>query len=584
MKFWTVNIMIDKRLLKTVPNSKKYIALNVVFQWISLCVNAFMMISITVFLQKILNNNLNYKSVLYIFIVLFICVIVRYFCSVYSNKMSYMSSKSVKQVLRQLIYKKLLKLGNSYNQKISTSEVVQISVEGVEQLETYFGSYLPQLFYAVIAPLTLFILLSFVDFLSAFVLFICVPLIPVSIIVVQKWAKKLLSKYWGQYTQLGDTFLENLQGLTTLKIYQADELKNNQMNDEAEKFRKITMRVLTMQLNSITIMDLVAYGGAAAGIILSSIQFSKGKISLTECLLIILLSADYFIPMRQLGSFFHIAMNGMAASEKIFKLIDLPENENKNVLKFPQKFDIKLENVDFSYDGNKKVLNKINMSIKSGSFSAIVGESGCGKSTIASILTAKNKDYDGKIAIGNTPLKDISEESLMKHITYISHKSYLFKGSVKDNLLLAKKDATDEELMICLKKVKLDGFLQSENGLDTRIEENASNFSGGQRQRLAIARALLHNSDIYIFDEATSNIDVESENDIMNLIYELAKEKTVVVISHRLANIKKADNIFVIKKGKVCETGTHNDLIKNKQEYFKLWNIQQELENYKRGV
>ena len=255
MKFWTVNIMIDKRLLKTVPNSKKYIALNVVFQWISLCVNAFMMISITVFLQKILNNNLNYKSVLYIFIVLFICVIVRYFCSVYSNKMSYISSKSVKQVLRQLIYKKLLKLGNSYNQKISTSEVVQISVEGVEQLETYFGSYLPQLFYAVIAPLTLFILLSFVDFLSAFVLFICVPLIPVSIIIVQKWAKKLLSKYWGQYTQLGDTFLENLQGLTTLKIYQADELKNNQMNDEAEKFREITMRVLTMQLNGITIMD-----------------------------------------------------------------------------------------------------------------------------------------------------------------------------------------------------------------------------------------------------------------------------------------------------------------------------------------
>ncbi len=576
--------MINKRLIKTVPESKKYIAMNVIFQWISLCANIVMIGSIAYFLQDLYFKNTQYKNFLVVFVIFICCVFVRFLCSVYSNKMSFLSSKSVKKILRELIYKKLLKIGSSYSQDVKTSEIVQISVEGVEQLETYFGAYLPQFFYSMLAPLTLFAVLSFIDFFSAFVLFICVFLIPISIALVQTFAKKLLSKYWGQYTELGDTFLENLQGLTTLKIYQADEFKNSQMNDEAEKFRKITMKVLTMQLNSITVMDLVAYGGAGMGIILSVLQFSRQKISIAECLMIVLLSAEYFIPMRQLGSFFHIAMNGMAASEKIFKLIDLPENSSVGDIEFPNNSSIEFKDVSFSYDKKRNVLNKIDMKIQHGSFVAIVGESGCGKSTIASILTAKNKNYEGNIFAGGVEFSKISEKSLMDNITYLSHNSYLFKGTVRENLLMAKPNATDREMLHRLKQVKLYDFLQTENGLDTKLKEKGSNLSGGQRQRLAIARALLHDSNVYIFDEATSNIDVESENDIMNSIYELAKVKTVIVISHRLANIKNADEIYVLKNGSVCEKGTHQELLENENEYFKLWNIQQSLENYERRV
>lgn len=576
--------MINKRLIKTVPESKKYIAMNVIFQWISLCANIVMIGSIVYFLQDLYFKNTQYKNFLVVFVIFICCVFVRFLCSVYSNKMSFLSSKSVKKILRELIYKKLLKIGSSYSQDVKTSEIVQISVEGVEQLETYFGAYLPQFFYSMLAPLTLFAVLSFIDFFSAFVLFICVFLIPISIALVQTFAKKLLSKYWGQYTELGDTFLENLQGLTTLKIYQADEFKNRQMNDEAEKFRKITMKVLTMQLNSITVMDLVAYGGAGMGIILSVLQFSRQKISIAECLMIVLLSAEYFIPMRQLGSFFHIAMNGMAASEKIFKLIDLPENSSVGDIEFPNNSSIEFKDVSFSYDKKRNVLNKIDMKIQHGSFVAIVGESGCGKSTIASILTAKNKNYDGDIFAGDVEFSKISEKSLMDNITYLSHNSYLFKGTVRENLLMAKPNATDREMLHRLKQVKLYDFLQTENSLDTKLKEKGSNLSGGQRQRLAIARALLHDSNVYIFDEATSNIDVESENDIMNSIYELAKVKTVIVISHRLANIKNADEIYVLKNGSVCEKGTHQELLENENEYFKLWNIQQSLENYERRV
>lgn len=498
--------------------------------------------------------------------------------------MSYLSSKAVKKKLRELIYKKLLRLGSSYNEKVKTSEVVQVAVEGTEQLETYFGAYLPQFFYAMLAPLTLFVVLSFVNFLSAVILLICVPLIPVAIAAVQTWAKKLLSKYWGQYTTLGDTFLENLQGLTTLKIYKADEYKNEKMNEEAEKFRKITMKVLTMQLNSITIMDLIAYGGAALGVIVSVSQFALGKVSLSGCLLIILLSADFFIPMRQLGSFFHIAMNGMAASDKIFRLLDLPEKENRGLQQFTKEHEIKCENVSFSYDEDREILKSISMSFPVGSFTAIAGESGCGKSTVASLLTGKNTNYSGKITVGGIPISEIDEDSLMKNITYVSHNSYLFKGTVYDNLIMGNPEATEEDMWEVLDKTKLSQFLKSEKGLETVVAEKGSNLSGGQCQRLALARALLHDSPVYIFDEATSNIDVESENDIMEQIQNIAEEKTVILISHRLANTVKADRIYVLNDGKIAEYGNHDELIKNHGVYEKMWNAQQSLENYGKEV
>ncbi len=571
--------MIDKRLIGTVSERKKYIAGNVAVQWISLTANITMMAAIANLLAQVFMGKADGSTLIFTGVITGIGVIVRFVCAVASSRMSHLSSRAVKRTLRELIYRKLLKIGSSYNEKIKTSEVVQLAVEGVDQLETYFGAYLPQFFYAMLAPVTLFAVLCFVNVPAAVVLLVCVPLIPAAIAAVQTWAKKLLAKYWGQYTALGDTFLENLQGLTTLRIYQSDGFKNEEMNQESEKFRKITMKVLTMQLNSITIMDLIAYGGAALGIVIAVLQLQAGKVTLAGALLIILLSADFFLPMRLLGSFFHIAMNGMAASGKIFRLLDLPEAPADGK-EFPQNEKIQIEKLSFSYEAEREILHGGDMEFPQGSFTSIVGESGCGKSTIASVLMMKNREYKGSIRVGDTELSRIAEESLMKNITYISHNSYLFKGTVRDNLLLAKPDASEQELWAVLERSNLADFLRAEQGLDTKLAEKAANLSGGQCQRLALARALLHDSPIYIFDEATSNIDVESENDIMGEILNLAKRKTVILISHRLANVTASDCIYVLEKGDVAEQGTHEDLLARKGTYARLWNTQQSLENY----
>ena len=572
-------MMINKRLIATVSESKKYVAGNVILQWCSLAANISMMTSITYLIQDLFRKKADTESIIMTAIAAVIAVIIRFVCTVGTSRMGYMSSKAVKKTLRENIYRKLLKLGTSYNEQVKTSEVVQVAVEGVDQLETYFGAYLPQFFYAMLAPLTLFVYLCFINIPSAIVLIVCVPLIPIAIAAVQTWAKKLLSKYWGQYTALGDTFLENLQGLTTLKIYQADGFKNEEMNRESEKFRKITMKVLTMQLNSITIMDLIAYGGAALGVIMAAIQYRSGHVTLAGCLLIILLAADFFIPMRQLGSFFHIAMNGMAASDKIFCLLDLPEAESK-IERVPAECSIICSDLHFSYGADREILHGIDMRFPKGSFTSIIGKSGCGKSTIAAILMGRNKGYTGSVTVGGTELSEINEASLMQNFTYISHQSYLFKGTVRENLLIGKPNADDSELWTVLKRVKLDGFFKSENGLDTPLSEKAGNLSGGQCQRLALARALLHDSPVYIFDEATSNIDVESENDIMREIHSIAKIKTVILISHRLANATDSDNIYVMEKGSVKERGNHEELIAKDGVYAQLWYAQQNLENY----
>ena len=575
-------MMINKRLIGTVKESKKYIAGNVVLQWVSLLANIAMMGAIAHLLQSLYYDTMDSTQLFITAAIAIPAVVIRFICTTMSSRMGYLSSKAVKKTLRGMIYKKLLRLGASYKEKVQTSEVVQVAVEGVDQLETYFGAYLPQFFYAMLAPLTLFITLSFINFPSAVVLLICVPLIPVTIVAIQRWAKKLLAKYWGQYTALGDTFLENLQGLTTTKIYQADGFKHQEMNEQSEHFRKITMKVLTMQLNSITIMDLIAYGGAALGAILAVTQFRSGHVNLAGCLMIILLAADFFLPMRILGSFFHIAMNGMAASDKIFRLLDLPESEQKTGT-VPDDRTICCSDLHFSYEPDREILHGVNLEFPVGSFTAIVGESGCGKSTIASILMGRSKGYTGTLTVGGTPLAEISEESLMINFTYISHQSYLFKGTVRDNLLMAAPDASDSKLWAVLEQVNLADFLRSEDGLDTKLAEKASNLSGGQCQRLALARALLHDSPVYIFDEATSNIDVESENDIMTQIYTLAQSKTVILISHRLANVVSADKIYVLEKGTVAEQGTHCDLLVQNGTYARLWDAQQELEQYTKG-
>lgn len=575
-------MMIDKRLIRMVPESKKYVAGNVLMQWISLAAYVVLMMSITRFFASLYAKNVTGKDFAVFAVIAVMAVTVRFFCAIGASRMGFLSSKKVKKTLREAIYTKLLKLGAAYKEQIRTSEIVQVAVEGVDQLETYFGAYLPQFFYAMLAPLTLFLVLLRVNVPSAVVLFVCVPLIPAAIAAVQTWAKKLLSKYWGQYTALGDTFLENLQGLTTLKIYQADAFKNKEMNEESEKFRKITMKVLTMQLNSITIMDIIAYGGAALGVFFSVTQYQKGGVDLAGALLVILLSADFFIPMRQLGSFFHIAMNGMAASDKIFRFLELPEAPKK-AAKFPRDAEIVCENLRFSYEADREILKGIDLRIPRETFVAIAGESGCGKSTVASILMGRNRGYKGTIRIGDIELSDIAESSLMQNITYISHNSYLFQGTIRENLLMGNPNATEDEMWAVLEQTNLAAFLRSEEGLDTKLAEKASNLSGGQCQRLALARALLHDSPVYIFDEATSNIDVESENDIMEQILLLAKKKSVLLISHRLANITKADIIYAMEQGEVKECGTHEELLRKNGLYQKMWTTQQRLERYGKG-
>lgn len=572
--------MIKKRLLALVPESKRYIAANVLFQWLGMCSNIAIVYTIATMLGSLIAATpISYgKSA----VIIIAAALVRVICVKLANTASYKASRSVKRTIRGMLYEKLLKLGSSYTEHVPTAEVVQLAGEGVEQLETYFGQYMPQFFYAFLAPITLFFVVRPISVRVAVVLLVCVPLIPVAIMLVQKIAKRLLKNYWGQYAKLGDHFLENLQGLTTLKIYQADEARHKEMNEDAEHFRKITMKVLTMQLNSIIVMDLVAYGGAALGIMLAIQGYVSGDIDFVGSFMIILLSADFFIPMRQLGSFFHVAMNGMTASDKIFAILDLPEDEAKTAV--PETNDIQIRDIHFGYTEDKEILGGVNMEFKEGSFTAIVGESGCGKSTIAGILTKRNKNYKGSIQIGKAELRDIAESELMKRITLISHNSYIFKGSLRENLMLGKMDAGEEELWDVLRKVNLYDFVKTESGLDLELLEAGTNLSGGQRQRLALARALLHDSPVYIFDEATSNIDVESENDIMGLILSMTRDKTfgnktVILISHRLANVVNADNIYVIKSGKISQSGSHGELLQADGEYARLWNEQQALEN-----
>ena len=571
--------MLNKRLIGMVSESKRYIAGNVLCQWISLVANLVMMVWVTNLLASLFAETVDRNTLLATLGVAAGAVVVRCLCTTFSSRMGYLASSAVKKTLREKIYGKLLRLGSSYQEKVNTSEVVQVAVEGVDQLETYFGSYLPQLFYAVLAPVTLFVVLAPVSLPAAVVLLVCIPLIPVAIVAVQRWAKKLLARYWGQYTALGDSFLENLQGLTTLKIYQADGFQQEEMNRQAEKFRKITMKVLTMQLNSITIMDLIAYGGAALGMILSVTQYRSGQVTLAECLLIIVLAADFFLPMRLLGSYFHIAMNGMAASEKIFRLLDLPEAPMPEG-DVPQEAAFRCRDLCFSYQADREVLHGINLDIPVGSFTAIVGESGCGKSTVASILMGRNRGYHGTVTVGDQELSHIREDRLLEHVTYVGHQSYLFQGTVRDNLRMGCPAADDTQMWAVLERVKLADFLRGEKGLDTPLLERAANLSGGQCQRLALARALLHDSPVYLFDEATSNIDMESENAILAEIQALAQTKTVLLISHRLANVTWADHIYVMEQGNVVEQGTHEKLCQAGGRYQQLWQAQMALEHY----
>ena len=575
--------MFNKRLLSICDSSKKWIGLTVLMNWISIICNIALILFIGTTVDKLMNGNLNLNVIsTSLFIIAMLSI--RFVANFMSTKFSLHSSSEVKKTLRSTIYEKLLSLGVNYTDAISTSSTVQIAVDGVEQLEIYFGRFMPQLFYSLLAPLTLFAVMSFISFKTAIVLLICVPLIPMTIMAVMKIAKKLLSKYWGVYTDLGDSFLENLQGLTTLKIFDIDEDKNKEMNDNAEHFRKITMKVLSMQLNSITIMDLIAFGGSAIGILIAIAEFRAGLLTAGQVLIIILLSAEFFIPMRLLGSFFHVAMNGISASERMFKLLDTEVEEIKDLdeakLANLNNINIELRNVDFSYDKERKVLENINIEMKNNKMIALVGESGCGKSTITNLLLKQNKVDSGEILLNGINLNEIPFDVLTKKVGFINHSAYIFNGSIEDNIRMGKNDASYDEIYHALKKANLYEFVMNlPEKLNTNVGEGGSLLSGGQKQRLALARTIITDPEIYIFDEATSNIDVESEEKVWESIYKLAKNKTVIVISHRLANVKNADAIYVLDKGHIVEHGKHKELMMTKNKYYELVTHQQNLEN-----
>ena len=572
--------MFNKRLISMVPQALRYIARNVAAQWVALVANIVLMLLIGLFLQRLFDGAAVDGWVAMLACAGVAVIAVRMVCLTFAQRMGVAAAMTAKRSVRRQVYDKLVRMGPGYSAQIATSEAVQVSVEGCEQLESYFGQYLPQLFYAVLAPLTVFAFLAPLCLPAAIALLVCVPLIPISIVAVQKIAKRVMGRYWGAYTDLGGAFLENLQGLTTLKIYQADEACHRKMNEQAETFRGATMRLLTMQLNSITVMDVFAFGGAAAGIIAAMVQFANGQVPFYAAFCVVFLSAEFFIPMRTLGSFFHTAMNGMAVAEKMFAILDAPEPEQGTRSVDPEHAGIVVRDVVYSYDGQRTVLDHVDFAAPAGSFTGIVGESGSGKSTLAGILCGRNLGFTGDVEIGGVPLGQVSRENMAQTVTVVPFSSYLFSGTVRSNLLMARPEATDDELWDVLSRCRIDGFVRASGGLDAPVSEQGGNFSGGQRQRLALARALLHDTPIYIFDEATSNVDADSEQAIIGVIHELAKSRTVIMISHRLASVAEADRIFVLANGRVAESGSHEQLCGVCGAYAKLWGQQMELEAF----
>jgi ATP-binding cassette subfamily C protein len=568
--------MINKRLLNLCSKSKRYIILTVAVKWIALICNIGVIFTLGYVIDAIVTSKGINLFLAVIIVAIMLCI--RFVCNYLVSRYSHMASQNAKTTLRSMIYDKLMLLGTTYTRYTGTASVIQITGEGIESLENYFGKYIPQIFYSMLAPITLFTCLSFISVKTALVLLICVPLIPVSIIAFMKIAKKLMKNYWGKYSDLGETFLENLQGLTTLKLFKADGIRHNKINSKAEHFRKITMKVLSMQLNSITIMDVIAYGGAAIGSIIALLEYRSGAMTIGHLMVIILLSAEFFLPLRMLGSFFHIAMTGIAASEKIFELLDVDKEENKNALDITSINKISFDNVQFCYEKNNNVLNNISFEVNKNEFIAFAGESGSGKSTIAALIMKMQKAKS--ISINSIDINDIHSSDLMSCVNLLSTDAHIFNTTIRENLLVAKHDATNEQMIEALKMAQLYEFVCSlPDGVDTKTGENASLLSGGQKQRLALARTILSNRQVLIFDEATSNIDSESEKLIWQSINKLKGKKTIIAISHRLANIKNADCIYMLSNGEIVEQGSHDKLIEKKGIYYSMLKKQSELES-----
>ena len=571
--------MIDKKLLALLGHNKKYIFYAVGLMIVGLFANLAITASICYAIQyaaEYTSSGSNAQGFILPAVIVIIAMAIRYVTSRSIGDLKDTLGRNVKKDLRQKIYDKIIKLGVRTTDNMSMAGLTQLSMEGVEQLDLYYSAYIPQFFYAMIAPIILFIVTVRINWAVALVLLACVPLIPMSIIAVSRYAKKIFAKYWGKYTSMGDSFLDSVQGLKELKIFQADAAQNIKMNETSEEFRKITMKVLVMQLASTTIMDMVAYGGAGLGIALTIHAVVNGNLSAYAALFLILVAVDFFLPLRAFGSAFHIAMNGASAGNKILSLLAQPDPVwgSETV----DSTEITVKDVTFSYDGKRDVLKHASMNFDSTGMHAIFGESGSGKSTIVNLLLGAYHPQQGSILVGDKLLEILSRDAYYSHISVVSYNTYIFNETIRQNFALAKANVTDEEIYNALKKVNLYDFIIDNGGLDKVITEDAANISGGQKQRLALAINLVANKDIYIFDEATSNIDIESEAIIMNNIKELSKEKAVIVISHRLANVIAADTIYYIEDGEVKEHGTHEELMSMHEGYAKLYTTQKNLE------
>ena len=567
--------MIDKELFKLIGGNKKYIFIAVLLQAIGLIANVAITGSVCCAVY-LLTENAEALKFIYPLSGAAAGIIVRYICSRLTGDIKDKLGRSVKKDLRERVYNKIVKLGVKTTDGMSMAGLTQVSVEGVEQLDLYYSSYLPQFFFAMIAPVILFLICVWIDWRTALVLIACVPLIPVSIVAVSKYAKKIFAKYWGKYTSMGDKFLDSVQGLKELKIFQADAAQHVKINESAEEFRVITMKVLVMQLASTTIMDLVAYGGAGVGIALAICGTAFWGLNPIAALFLCLVAVEFFLPLRAFGSAFHVAMNGASAGKKIISLLNAPDPEwgTETV----DGKEIKLENVTFSYDGKRDVLKNVNMTFPEKGMTAIVGESGCGKSTVVNMLVGAFRPQNGEVTVGGKQLEKLSRENWYSHLSAVSYNTYIFNESVRDNFKMAKENVSDEEIFAALEKVNLKEFIEENGGLDKVITEDANNISGGQKQRLALAIALVSDKDIYVFDEATSNIDIDSEAIIMKNIKAISESRSVIVISHRLANVVPADNIYYMEEGEIKESGSHEKLMAARQGYARLFAAQKTLE------
>lgn len=650
--------MFDKRLFSLAPGVGRLVAAKVFCQWIGLLSNVVFVVTMVLMLSPALamvesafdpmfsmgDSGLisrlfvgfgygGFSAETYIgcALAIVVCAVLRFLMMRAAAYFGAEAAERVKLALREQLFNKMLAIGPSYSQHISTADVVQSAGEGIEQIQSFFELFLPQLFYAILAPVTLFFIVAPINMPTAVTLLVCAPLIVLIVGMVAMRAARVFKKYWGKYTDMGSMFLDNVQGLETLKTFDADAHAAKKMNEQAEQFRVMTMNVLQIQLRSLTAMDVVAYGGAAAGVGVAIWQYASGAaLPLAGVLLIVLLSADFFIPLRQLGSFFHVAMNGMTSTKRIFALLDtpIPAHGMQGMPEFGASdngVDVCFDDVSFRYadvaagaaadaetgetgeksgvvgagktgmpkDGNGSVvaLHGVSFTARRGQVTAIVGPSGSGKSTAVELLAGNLSGYEGYIwlrpgNIGNNStqryqIADLSIESLTREIAVVAAQSHLFAGTLRDNLLMAKPNATESELWQALEAAHIDEFVRAQSQeLDLAIEQGASNLSGGQKQRIAIARALLRESAVYIFDEATSSVDVESETLILQTIRALANRgKTVIMVTHRMANAADADHVVVFERGRVAEQGAHAELMRANGTYTKLFHAQQTVEN-----